>query len=112
MAARGAALIRDVPDARFVGRRIFDIELPADDWNPEPYTIRILTDAAVSVVITVLSPEFRTDMHARKKHRELRRIVDEDIVTELGDSAEKVELPPPVQVRSSLADKLRAAMGR
>src|SRR5262249_52729162 len=93
-------------------RKIFDVELPADDLNPKPYTIRILTDAVVSVVITVLPPDFRRDMAAKKKHRELRRIVDEDIVTELGDSAEKLELPPPVQVRSSLADKLRAAMGR
>ena len=113
MAARGAALIRDVPDARFAGRRIFDIELPADDWNPEPYTIRILTDAAVSVVITVLPPEFRADMAAKKKHRELRRIIDDEIETERDElTTENVELPPPVEVRSSLADKLRTALSK
>jgi hypothetical protein len=50
-------------------------------------------------------------MAAKKKRRELRRIVDEDIATELGDSAEKVELPPPVKLGASLADKLRAALG-
>ena len=108
---RQAALIQDFPTAKFAGRRIFDIQLPASHWNPEPYTIRIVTDAAVSVVITVLPPEFRRDMAAKKKRRELRRIVDEDIATDLGDSAEKVELPPPVKLGASLADKLRAALG-
>jgi hypothetical protein len=50
-------------------------------------------------------------MHAKKKHRELRRIIDRDIATE-PTSAEKVELPPPVKLGASLADKLRAALGQ
>ena len=45
-------------------------------------------------MITVLPPEFRTNMHAEKKHRELGPIIDRDIATE-STSAEKVELPPP-----------------
>jgi len=111
IAARGAALIQAVPDARFAGRRIFDIELTADDGNPKSYTIRILTDAAVSVVITVLPPEFRRDMAAKKKHRELRRIVDEDMI-EPETPTEKIVLPPPVQVRAGLGDALGRALAK
>ncbi|MFY9527352.1 MAG: hypothetical protein WBC04_26155 [Candidatus Acidiferrales bacterium] len=29
-----------------VDRKIFDIEIPADAWNPEPFTIRILKTRA------------------------------------------------------------------
>jgi hypothetical protein len=61
-------------------------------------------------VIAVLPPEFRTNIQA-KKHRELRRIIDKDIATEL-TSAQKVELPPPVKLGASLADKLRTALGQ
>jgi hypothetical protein len=103
--ARGASLIR-VPS----NRKIFDVELPADDFN-SAFKLRILTDATVSCVITVLPPEFRKDMDAKKKHRELRRIIEEDIVPD-EPATEKVELPPPVEVGSSLADKMRAALSR
>lgn len=104
---------QDARDDFPVNRKVFDVELPADHWNDEPYTIRIVTDATVICVITVLPPEFRQDLAAKKKHRELRRIIDEDIVTEQDESAkEKVELRPPVQVRSNLGDALRKAMSR
>jgi len=104
--AHGASLIRTSSN-----RKIFDVELPADEWNPEPYTIRILTSQEVDCVITVLPPEFRKDMAAKKKHRELRRVVDADI-TEPEAPVEKVALPPPVEVRSTLADAFRKAMSR
>jgi len=52
-------------------------------------------------------------MAAKKKHRELRRIIDDEIETERDElTTENVELPPPVEVRSSLADKLRTALSK
>lgn len=108
-----AGLRQDARDNSPVNRKVFDVELPADHWNEQPSTIRIVTDSTVTCVITVLPSEFRQDMAAKKKHRELRRIVDEDIVTEQDESAkEKVALPPPVRVRSNLGDALRNAMSR
>src|SRR5262250_3277352 len=71
---RSAALVQDGTFPR--DRKIFDIELPADAWNSAPFTIRIVTTCDLAYVVTVLPPEFRRDMHAKKKHRELRRIVD------------------------------------
>jgi hypothetical protein len=103
---RHAALIQEEGPNN---RKIFDVELPADEWNPEPYTIRIVTNATIRVAITVLPPEFRTNLRAKKKHRELRRIVDEP-QNEPETPHERVVLPPPVRVGLSLGDALRRAM--
>jgi len=107
-ARRGLA--QDPGDNFPMGRRIFDVELSADDYNPQPYMIRILTSPEVDCVITVLPLEFRSDIHAKEKIRDMR-VIDEDIATDEPET-EKVVLPPPVEVRSSLADKLRTALSK
>lgn len=95
-------------------RWIFDVELPADKWNPEPYTIRILTTPAVDCVLTVLPPrnfmdDKRTkDRCSKKSHR---RIVDDVVLDpEPEESAEPITLPPPVKLGASLGDKLLQAL--
>jgi hypothetical protein len=69
-------------------------DLPTNDENSNHFACRrrysswLLSDAEGTCVITVFPPDFRTNMLAKKKHRELRRIIDEDIATE-PTSAEK-----------------------
>jgi hypothetical protein len=92
------------------GRRIFDIELPADYWNREPFTIRILTNDGVTCILTVLPPEFRNDKFERVKKQFHRAEREETIEPE--ELEERIVLPPPVKVGLSLGDALRRAMGQ
>ena len=104
LARSGKGIKRAAHNARW----IFDEELPADAWNPEPYTIRIVTDAAVTCVLTVLPLEFRAGKHAKVKkqfHRSERKITEPE-------STESVALPPPVRTGTNLGDLLRAAMSK
>ncbi len=90
------------------GRRIFDVELPADAWNSEPYTIRIFVDDKLTYVITVAPDEFLSDKHAQVK-RNFHRHESEAEQTE---QADPVTLPPPVKTGTNLGDLLRATMGK
>lgn len=89
------------------GRRIFDVELPANAWNPQPYTIRIFVEALLTYVITVAPDEFLSDKLARTKRHFHRRESEEIIEAEQAD--DPVTLQPPVKASTSLGDLLRRA---
>lgn len=108
LAREGKAKRRDYAEGY---RWIFDVELPADKWHAEPYTVRILADGALTIVVTVLPPMFRDDMRRKVRQQFHRREVEE--ISEVAEvTPVEVSLPAPVKVGLSLGDKLRQALGR
>jgi hypothetical protein len=89
-------------------RKIFDIELPADSQHPEPIMIRIVTTKDVCLLVTVLPPEFRQVMHAKKRKQEFGLMVED--IDEPEETAEPVTLQAPVKVGTNLGalDELKA----
>jgi hypothetical protein len=89
--------LRQIAGEGYNHRLFHDVELPADEWAPEPYTIRVLVEHE-SIVITVVPPEFRREKHAKTKKKFHRTRVSESATPVVTENIEKVEHHEEVKV--------------